>query len=152
MAHESEATGTFEEQQEARQAYQELVRSTKGRAVNLNPTIVHPNPAKETGYTTGDFEDPKDEVTAEEIIAAADPDDADLAKAAKEVTSGEPNVITVEEFNESIRPEGVEDDAEVEAPSQSSNKGEWVAHRIDTHGLSEAEANEMTKQELIDLK
>jgi hypothetical protein len=40
---------------------------------------------------------------------------------------------------------------EVERPAQSDNKGEWVAYRIKTHGLTEDEANEKTKQELIDL-
>jgi hypothetical protein len=40
---------------------------------------------------------------------------------------------------------------EVERPAQSDNKGEWVAYRIKTHGLTEDQANEKTKQELIDL-
>lgn len=40
---------------------------------------------------------------------------------------------------------------EVEEPNKSANKGEWVAYRMATHGLTEDEANEYTKEELIAL-
>lgn len=43
-----------------------------------------------------------------------------------------------------------EDDAE-EAPAESANKGEWVAYRMKTHNLTEDEANEQTKAQLIAL-
>lgn len=44
-----------------------------------------------------------------------------------------------------------EEDETVEAPKESAKKDEWVAYRVQTHELSEEEAEEKTKQELIDL-
>lgn len=44
-----------------------------------------------------------------------------------------------------------EEEKENEAPKESARKDDWVAYRVQTHGLTEKDAEELTKQELIEL-
>lgn len=78
----------------------------------------------------------------------ADPGPADVVAVEEEVNAQvDPDV----EDPTPADPVTVEED-ESEAPSKSANKGEWVAYRIKTNGLTEDQANEYTKDELIALK
>lgn len=75
---------------------------------------------------------------------AVEGEDVVVDEAAKElqVPSGRDEIVS---------PAQESADESSEAPSPTANKGEWVAYRMETHGLSEDEANAKSKKELIDL-
>lgn len=54
------------------------------------------------------------------------------------------------EDSEEETAEEAEEKAE-DRPADNANKGEWVSYRMKTHNLSEADANEQTKAQLIAL-
>lgn len=91
--------------------------------------------ADEDGTVDGDDEEEKDE-SEQSVSDESSDEEIDEQPEERDPTDAE---------------EGAADQDGPEAPAHNANKGEWVAYRIETHGFTEDEANEYTKQQLIDL-
>ena len=80
----------------------------------------------------------------EEVHTQVDPDVEDPGPADEAVVEED------EDAPQEVEGDSEEGEGEVEAPAKSANKGEWVAYRVKTHGLSAEELEEKyTKDELI---
>lgn len=119
-----------------------------------NPSPADPVVVEEEQYKQVDSEvpdpGPADVIaTEEEIHKQVDQDVEDPGPADEVIEGEEDETDDVQEVEPDSEEEEVDED---DAPAKSANKGEWVAYRIKTHNLTEDQANEYTKDELVEGK
>lgn len=138
---------TFEDVQAAQLIRREQIRAWAQKNIDNDAAVtflpdgpieepvaqqLDPTPTPESEVEPGPAVEPADRSD----IETEEGDETEVA----EVESVEPQAETPET-----------DTIVIDEPSHSDNKGEWVAYRIKTHDLTEDQANEYTKKELIEL-